>query len=333
MAMQQVSTVSVDDRQVTVAVRPPPARGYRFAFHGTGGAFFVLILKNLLLTLVTAGLYAAWAKTERRKYLWQNTEFNGQRLVYTGTGPELFVGYLKVAGGYLLFFGLPALLRRFAPGPGGVLQIFLTIALLFLIPFAVYWSRAYLLSRTSWRGVRFSLEPGAKPFAAAFIRGYLLTLMSLGLYAPVWLNQMHKITLDRTRFGNVAFRYEGEDRVVWGKMLRGWFLSVLTLGIYYFWYRADLTRYQLENTYFDDARGSSALEGGELFSLGLIYIFGTTLTFGIAFPWVACHALSNVLARLSLEGNIDFARIAQAPAVGDAVGDGLADAMDLGLSL
>ena len=45
-----------------------PRQGYRFRFFGTGSALFVLILKNVLLTLLSFGVYAAWAKTEQRKF-------------------------------------------------------------------------------------------------------------------------------------------------------------------------------------------------------------------------------------------------------------------------
>jgi uncharacterized membrane protein YjgN (DUF898 family) len=334
--MQHISTGAFDGGQAVAMpdVRPPAARRHGFAFHGAGGTFFVLILKNLLLTLVTLGIYAPWAKTERRKYLWQNTEFHGQRLVYHGTGYELFVGYVKVIAGYFLFFGVPAIVTRFAKVPGALLQLALMIVLVALIPYAIYWSRAYLLSRTSWRGVRFSLDPdGAGAFAKTFIGGYLLTLLTLGLYAPIWLNRVHKASVDRMRFGNVTFKYTGDDKVVWGIMMKGMLLTLLTLGIYFFWYRAELMRYQLSNTHFGDARASLDLEGSKLFELGVVYILGTTLTLGIAFPWVACYAMRTMLERLSLEGNIDFARIAQLAVAADAAGDGLADAMDVGLSL
>jgi uncharacterized membrane protein YjgN (DUF898 family) len=343
--VQEISAGVLDGGQATAAaVSPtagspaavPPIAGRRhgFAFHGTGGAFFVLILKNLLLTLVTLGLYAPWAKTERRKFMWQNIEFHGQRLMYHGTGAELFVGYVKVIVGYLFFFGLPALVRHYAPMPGVVLQLVLTLGFIALIPYAVYWSRAYLLSRTTWRGVRFSLDPqGATPFAKVFVGGYFLTLLTLGLYGPIWLNRVYKAAMDRTRFGTLSFRYDGEDKVVWGIMMRGFFLTLLTLGIYYFWYSAEITRYRMSHTHFSNARGESQLTGGTLFEVGLVYFFGTTLTLGIAFPWVVCYMLKTLLEKLSLEGEIDFARIAQGAAVGNAAGDGLADAMDVGLSL
>jgi uncharacterized membrane protein YjgN (DUF898 family) len=309
------------------------ASSYRLRFHGTGNSLFLLILKNVLLTLLTVGIYAAWAKTERRKFIWQNTEFHGQRFLYRGTGQELFIGYLKVAAGYAVFLLVPMIVRQFSTTAAIAMQGVFVLGLLWLIPFAVYWSHAYLLSRTSWRGVSFALAPGAKTFAKAFIVGYLLTLLTLGLYAPIWMNRMHAITLQRTSFGNLPFRYEGKDSEVWKMSIKGFLLSIVTLGVYYFWFLAALGRYRMEHTYLGNARGRSTLQGGESFRLGLIYIFGTTLTLGLAFPWIVCYSLRNVLDKMSFEGEIDFARVGKAEAQGDAMGDGLADAMDLGLSI
>lgn len=320
---------------VTKADAPPPPAGprYQMAFHGTGGGLFVLILKNVLLTLLTFGIYAAWATTAKRKYLWQNVEFHGQRLVYHGTGRELFVGYLKVVAGYIIFLAVPTLIRQLSTTLAAVVQVAMALGVLALIPFAVYWSRSYLLSRTTWRGIRFSMEPGAGPFARTFVVGYLLTLLTLGLYGPVWLNRVRKVNIDRTRFGTQAFRYDGSDLEVWKMSIKGFLLSVLTLGVYYFWFIAELSRYELAHTHFQGARGHLDLSGWDVCKLTLIYLLGTTLTLGLAFPWLATYATRFLLARLTFEGPIDFAAVSQGEALGHAAGDGLADALDVGVGL
>src|SRR5688572_4329104 len=79
-----------------------PVLTHNVRYAGTGSGLFLIFFKNLLLTIVTFGIYLPWARTERRKYLWQNLEFGGQRFRWHGTGRELFFGYLKVLGGYLV---------------------------------------------------------------------------------------------------------------------------------------------------------------------------------------------------------------------------------------
>ena len=209
-----------------------PPEVYRFRFHGQGGELFVLLLKNVLLTLVTLGIYAAWAKTERRQYTWNRLEVHGQRFLYTGTGKELFIGYLKVVGFYLAFILLAALVGAVAgQGPQAVVQGLLGIAVFVLVPFAIYWSRAYLLSRTQWRGIRFGLVNDVPTFAKTFFLGYLLTLITLGIYGPFWTTELRRIMTNNSRFGSEHFRYDGIGREVFWISVKGLVLSICTLGI------------------------------------------------------------------------------------------------------
>ena len=58
----------------------------------TLGSIFV---RNLLLTLVTLGVYQFWAKTRLRRFVWGAIAIDGEPFEYTGTGRELFIGFLK----------------------------------------------------------------------------------------------------------------------------------------------------------------------------------------------------------------------------------------------
>ena len=57
---------------------------------------------NFLLSVVTLGIYSFWGKTEVRKRIWSSVRLNGEPLVYTGTGKELFLGFLIIFGVFLL---------------------------------------------------------------------------------------------------------------------------------------------------------------------------------------------------------------------------------------
>ena len=89
---------------------PPPegpglAALRRPTFHGTGGTLFGIHLVNTLLTIVTLGFYYFWAKTRLRRYLFGQSEIEGDRYAYHGTGPELLLGTIKA----VLVFGVPIL--------------------------------------------------------------------------------------------------------------------------------------------------------------------------------------------------------------------------------
>ena len=59
------------------------------------GSVLLLLLKNLGLNIVTMGFYRFWARTRLRRFLWSNVEVLGDPLLYSGTGMELFKGFLR----------------------------------------------------------------------------------------------------------------------------------------------------------------------------------------------------------------------------------------------
>ena len=44
-----------------------------FSFSGSGSEYFRIWIVNLALTILTVGIYSAWAKVRRLKYFYQNT--------------------------------------------------------------------------------------------------------------------------------------------------------------------------------------------------------------------------------------------------------------------
>jgi uncharacterized membrane protein YjgN (DUF898 family) len=316
------------------APQPPSPDIHRFAFHGTGGALFALVLKNMVLTLITLGVYLPWAKTERRTFLWQNIEIAGHRLRYHGTGRELFFGYLKLLLAYVVFIGVSfASKKLFGESAGAVIQVGMALLIIPFVPFVIWGSRRYLLSRTSWRGIPFRLTDGAKPFAKTFFIGMLLTIVTLGFYSPVFANRLYRVSMNHTGVGTKLFEYRGDDSEVFKIGVKGILLTLVTFGIYSFWYHAQIARYRARHTWFDGAHGSISLTGVDLFALTMLQIFGLTLTLGLAFPWVTTYTLRFMLERLQFVGPIDYAHIYRAPSEGSATADGLADALDLGTAL
>lgn len=314
----------------------PPGSGseYRFAYHGEGSSFFLLLLKNVLLTVLTLGIYAAWAKANRRQYIWSHFSLHGQRFSFTGTGMEMFLGYLKVALVYLLLFGPPGLVRAMGdPGLAGVLSFFGGVVLFLLIPYAIYRSRAYVLSRTRWRGIRLGMAGNAGPYVKAFLVTAFYTVITLGLYSPFRSCRLRAILTNDTRFGSQALVYDGRGKELFPIWIKGVLLTVLTLGVYSFWLRAATARYHFAHTRLSGARFRMNVTGGHLLKIALAQIFGVILTLGIAFPWIATWTLRRLAELTALEGEIDFQSIVQRWNEAEAEGDALADALDVGLGI
>lgn len=278
-----------------------------FSFHGTGPAFFVLVLKNALLTVLTLGLYLPWGRSARRRYLWQNIALAGHRLRYHGTGQELLVGYAKVLVVCLVVVVLPMLIRKIAGDTASaIVRGILAIAALSLMPYAIWACRRYLLSRTSFRGARLRLDGDFEHFSRLLVGGCLLTLVTLGLYGPVFANRVRAFFINGSALGTSHAQYRGDDRVVFRMAVQGLLLSLFSFGLYFFWYRAKLKRYQFASTWFDGAHGELELTGGELLQLFMLRLFSVAFTLGLALPWLRVYTMRFYLARMRLVGPVAF---------------------------
>src|SRR5688572_26931100 len=152
-----------------------------FRYHGTGGALFGLAFVNGLLTIVTLGIYSFWAKNKVREFHYSHTELDGDRFAYHGTGGELFSGALK-AGAVMVVLSLALGIATAVTGgqaaPASVqLAIMASFYLLIflLLPLAINGARRYRLSRSSWRGIRFSFHGRWQAFLGLIVRGTLLS--------------------------------------------------------------------------------------------------------------------------------------------------------------
>lgn len=311
---------------------------YGMRFHGTGVDLALIVLKNILLSIVTIGIYSFWGKTNLRRFIWNNAEFAGHRLIYHGTGKELMRGYAKVIGIFIAINIINAVASALFGEAGRVVSGLVAICLLCLIPYAIYQSHRYLYSRTTWRGIRFGMKPEWKPFVAAFIKGYLLTLVTLGLYTPVLQNQLYRIRMDNSRIGSLEVRYTGSDKDAFYLFLKALPLIILTLGIYYFWYKAQLSCFRATHTWLGSptlgaARGHLNLQGSEYFGFMLVNIIGIICTLGLAIPWVIAYNMAFMLRRFAFVGQLDFDEIQQVESFGSAAADGMADIMGVGFGV
>src|SRR5450755_3998184 len=68
---------------------PQPVR-----FSGSGAEYFGIWIVNLLLTIVTLGIYSAWAKVRRLQYFYRHTELAGSSFDFHGSPTRILIGRL-----------------------------------------------------------------------------------------------------------------------------------------------------------------------------------------------------------------------------------------------
>ena len=196
-----------------------------------------LSFKNLILTILTLGIYRFWAKTAVRRRLWQAVRVNGQPLEYTGTGKELFLG--AIIAGLIIFVPTVAyvLALMFVFGPDSMMVDLLMIPLyvffFFLVGVAVYRAMRYRLRRTLWRGIRGTMTGSPWRYGWTYFWTALTVPLTLGWSIPWRSVKLARLFTSDMSFGNRNFRFDGSWKALLGPfavMWGGWLMVDLLIG-------------------------------------------------------------------------------------------------------
>jgi uncharacterized membrane protein YjgN (DUF898 family) len=310
---------------------PASTETRRLNFHGSAAALAGLAVTNVLLILLTLGVYYFWAKTRMRRYVLGETELEGDRFAYHGTGRELLVGFARGMGVVLVPVLLLSVLPAVYGAPAAVRQSLSTLLWLLgllVMPVAMVGARRYRLSRTSWRGIRFSFRGRVRDFVQLFVVGNILSSMTLGLYYPVYMTHRQKFMVQNAWFGSRKFDFDGRGRELVWPFARMVLLFLPTLGLSWFWFSARRHRYFTDHTRFGAARFHSTIAGGALAWLQISNVLALVLTLGLAWPWTAARSLHFTNRNLTLLGDLDLATIRQDARAASATGEALSGLLD-----
>jgi uncharacterized membrane protein YjgN (DUF898 family) len=182
-----------------------------FVFHGRWQQFLPIAATNLLLTLVTLGIYRFWATTRERRYFWAQSEFIDERLEWTGTGKELLIGFVMV----LLLMGIPLFIINFAAQAlvlqgqnalAGILGGGAYLVIFYLLGIARFRALRYRLGRTYWHGIRGgSDDPGFK-YGWSYMWKTFLGYLPFGLGIPWAMGSLWNERWNAMSFGPHQFR-------------------------------------------------------------------------------------------------------------------------------
>ena len=334
---------------------PTPAR--RLAYLGSGMELFLIFLVNTLLKVLTLGIYHFWAKTRVRRYLWTNTEFDGERLEYTGTGGELFLGFLRA---FAIMIAVALALFALMQVSEVLVGLVVVLAYLFspaFIGMLIFLAQRYRYSRTRFRGIRFGLRGKAVEFGFKFFGYSLLVGLTLGIYKPYMSTQLSGYVLNNTWFGSRQAGFTGQGGDLIGRFMLAYGLTVagmivggvlvfsglepalmivltgaIVLGVMlaWYWYSVEEMRYVVSHTSLGDMRFSLEASHGQMFMLSFTNLLLIVVTLGLAYAWVTVRTLRFMASHMAITGELDYAAILQAQSQSDALGEGMAELADIG---
>lgn len=149
-------------------------------FSGSGSEYFRIWIVNLLLTLVTLGLYFPWAKVRRLRYFYGNTSVGEHAFDFHGEPGRMLRGFLLV-GAMALLYGVASKVSPIS----GLIALLIVAA---MWPALFRASQQFRMANTSWRGLRFrfngDLAGAYKAMLPLFIPGLLTLGAALFAEAP-----------------------------------------------------------------------------------------------------------------------------------------------------
>lgn len=311
-----------------IAVESPKApEPEPFRFHGDEREYFRIWIVNTLLTLVTFGIFAAWAKVRKRRYFRGSSEFMGHRFDYRADPRRILLGNVLVA---VLFLAYAVVGEVYLPVRLGAIAL-----AVLLLPWIVIRSLAFNAHNTTYRGLRFYFRQTYAIATYTYLIQALLVMLSLGLLYPRWMRNRRQFVVGNHRLGGAYFHFDAPagtfyaayivgGALIFGAAILGGFLTaalqagsgnkvaaltdllpfLLIYATMFFISRhyiyARLFNHVWNHTRLDDHRFRATLSVGGWLSLQLKNLVAIIGTAGLFYPYASIRSARYALGHLHL---------------------------------
>lgn len=325
-------------------------------FHGSGGEYFKIWIVNLVLSVLTLGIYSAWAKVRAQQYFHSNTELAGSRFAYHGRPRSILIGRGLVAGLLLTAVALAQFSSPIAIGlfAGGIV----------LIPWLAAGSMRFRAAMVSWRGVRFSWNGSTGRVYLLTLKVVCLTVITLGIYYFAGHHRFKRLLIDNLYFGDTAFEATSTSASFFGPywifglvttfasklidVISKWqveslgdnaatlAVSGLSIGVFYVSFKvlsAVLSKIVQNKTTLGNLHLQNTSTVSGLISLYAANALLIALTLGLYWPWASVREMEYRAANFEVLGDIGRLQASNTSAeVNAAIGQEAAGLFDFDVS-
>ena len=172
---------------------------HHFRFSGNGGEFFRIWIVNVLLTILTLGIYSAWATVRTKRYFYGNTSLAGDHFEYHATPMNILLGRMLAIGLLILYL----LATEFVP----VLALILILAFLFVFPWIVVRALRFNAAMSSWRGIRFGFDGTTGGAFVNYLVWPIVGVITFGLGMPYAWYAKSRYSVTGHRLGRTGFGF------------------------------------------------------------------------------------------------------------------------------
>ncbi len=333
-------------------------------FTGKAGEYFGIWIVNLLLSIVTLGIYSAWAKVRRKKYFYNNTLIDGVGFDYHATPISILKGRIIA---FTLF-----VIYMFGGKVSPLIPPALAIVFMLFLPWIVVRAMTFNARNTSHRGLRFNFTGSVRSAVRVFIGLPLLIALTLGLIFPYIAHQRNQYLLSNHRFGISNFDFNVSVKTFYKIYLLALLIllsigavigiavaasmgghfdetalkrAAPVMGIAFFiayvfillipsaFIQARIGNAIWNTTRLDHLHFHSDMRARDLIALYVTNLLAIVVSFGLMTPWAHIRMARYRAEHLAVLGEADFDRfVGDKKAEAKATGEEIADMFDVDLA-
>jgi uncharacterized membrane protein YjgN (DUF898 family) len=197
-------------------------RTVRPEFAASGAEYFRIWIVNLLFTLLTFGIYSAWAKVRKRRYFYGSTRFDGSTFDYFASPRAILNGRIVA----FVIFVVYAIAGDLVPRSHFA---FWGVGLL-VLPWLVVRALGFNARNSAWRGLRFDFTATTRQAVTVYIGYGLIVGLTLGLAYPWFVARQKAFVLSHHALGKSGFGCELRARAFYGIYIRAGLLLTLLVA-------------------------------------------------------------------------------------------------------
>lgn len=317
------------------------SRTVPFTFSGDGFEYFKIWIVNILLSIVTLGIYSAWAKVRNKQYFYGNTTLDGASFSYTADPKKILLGRVIST----VFFVLYSLSGQFSI----ILGLIMGLLLLAFMPWIVCRSLHFNARYSNYRSVPFAFNGKLKDAFMAFVLWPIWGILSFGILLPMAYYKQQSYMLNNHTYGTEPFNFSATVGAYYkvflitlGVLIAGGALSALALtqgsmvfaGLFYTvaylfffaYFIVGVSNLQYNNLALQDHTFEANWELKSYTLLLLTNTIGIVLTLGLFIPWAKVRTAHYKAEHLQcvFDGDIDnfiAVEVENVNALGESVGD------------
>lgn len=185
-------------------------------FNGQANQFFSIWIVNIILSILTLGIYSAWAKVRTHRYFYSNTSIDGHVFSYLAEPLQILKGRILA----LILFGVFSVCVNFFP----ILGLIVIFLMLFLSPWLINQSLRFNNKMSSYRNVRFGFLGSYGDAFLCFIIYPVIGVLTLYIAFP-WVNKK----INEYIYNNITF---GDKKLESDQLTSQYYITCLTvLGV------------------------------------------------------------------------------------------------------